>query len=365
MSEAIVAFDESGNSGGNLLDGSQPVFVLASVHLSGDSVKAILNGNPRELKFARLNRNVRGRRQIIEVLNSPLLTTETFLISGFHKPFMAITKLVDLLVEPLFYARGIDLYERGGNLAMANLFHFTMPVYIGKKRFERLRSAFVQMVRNPSNMAIDRFYKILRTAYERLEHEEFEADLAMLLATRPVAEAYRKDFDTSDLDPAIPSFVEHASEWTARLGTTFRIIHDVSKPLLQEQIVLEAMMSTDESPKEIGYDRRKMAFPFRASGIEFQDSAVFPAIQIADIIASSTAYCLRSSFHKRSDRFVDELLSTAVLAGTFRPLWPQLKVTPHDLSTDVIGGIDANSYVGNYVSKRLGGIPPKGQRRKP
>src|SRR5207249_11198249 len=106
---------------GNLLDPDQPVFVLASVQLSSSSATALIGSRPHELKFANLKRSQTGQRRIIELLDSSVLTEDRVILSGFHKPFMAVTKLVDLLVEPLFYAKGIDLYERGGNLAMANM----------------------------------------------------------------------------------------------------------------------------------------------------------------------------------------------------------------------------------------------------
>ena len=360
----VVAFDESGNTGGNLLDPNQPVFALASVHLSKEAAEALVVPGHQELKFVDLKRNRSGRQKIIELLDSPVLGEDTVLVSGIHKPFMVITKLVDLLVEPLLHAKGLDLYERGGNLAMANLLYFTFPTFIGRERFEALRTAFVDMVRRPSTVTIDRFYGILAGAYDQLEHNDFKGMLVMLLATRPIAQAYCENWDGSDLDPAIPAFVEHASIWTGRLATAFSIVHDVSKALAQEQLILEAMMSAKTEPREIGYDRRKMVFPILASGIDFPDSAEVPAIQIADIIASSAAYCLRVAFQDDQDPFVDLLLKTRVLSGYFRPLWPELKVTPQELGTEEVGGIDANDFIGDYVAGKLGEIPPKVQRRK-
>src|SRR5947208_417377 len=135
----LIAFDEAGNSGGNLLDPEQPVFVLASVHLENNRALELASPDGTELKFGTLKRSERGQRRIIELLNSPDLDGDSVLIASFHKPFMVITKLVDLLVEPLRYAGGIDLYERGANLALANLFHFTMPTFLGSQRFEALR----------------------------------------------------------------------------------------------------------------------------------------------------------------------------------------------------------------------------------
>jgi len=364
MAIPLVAFDESGNSGANLLDSEQPVFVLASVHLSDDATKELVGVDGKELKFARLKRSKQGRKRIVDILNSPSLGPEQVLVSGIHKPFMVITKMVDLLVEPLTHTGGIDLYARGANLGLANMWHFVMPVCIGRKRFEALKVAFVNMVRTPMYRNIDQFYSIVSDAIVHVSLADFVNDLAMLLATRRIAESYMNDWDSSDLDPAIPAFADHASMWTATLSTEFVIAHDESKPLVQQQVILEAMMSTKEETVVIGYDRRKKVFPVRANGIEFRNSSECPQIQVADIVAGAVAHSLRQAFHTKHDSFADELLSTRTLGGFFHPLWPEPKFTPEELGTDVVGGIDANDYVGQYIACKLGGIPPKGKRKK-
>lgn len=364
MIDMVVAFDEAGNSGGNLIDDEQPAFVLASVCLPELEAADLLGTAPREYKFASLKRSAAGRASILRLLDSPSLIEERYLISGFHKPFMAVTKMVDLLVEPLAHRDGVDLYDQGANLAFSNMLYFCLPTFLGHKVFRMMTERFVAMVREPSHRTIQKFYGLLDTAYRKHRKEEFATDIAVLLATRVVAEAYRERWDGSDLDPAIPAFVEHASVWTARLSSPFRIVHDASKPIANEQIVLEAMMSTSEKRQEIGYDRRKLTFPIAAREIELEDSATWPQLQIADIIASSAAYCLRAAIKGETSDFCQALLQTRVLSGSFRPVWPEMKVTPAELGTAGTGGIDAVDHIGEYVSKRLGDIPPKGRRRK-
>lgn len=359
-----VAFDEAGHSGGNLLDPEQPVFVLASARLSENEAVELLGSPGKELKFATLKRSKRGMEIILRILDSPLLSEDRFLISAFHKPFMIVTKIVDLLVEPLAHRDGVDLYERGANIAMANVFFFCLPVFLGRDTFETLCARFVGMVRAPSSKTVNAFYALIEEAYHAHRHEEFAADLVLLLATRRIAEEYIEDCDSSDLDPSIPAFFEHASVWTGRLGSSFTIVHDQSKAIANQQVVLEAVMSTTEEPAAIGYDRRKMIFPISAVGIVFRDSKECPPLQVADLLASSAAYCLREAERLHRDEFAAQLLQTQALSAPLLPLWPELKVSPEELGTAEVGGIDANNFIGEYVSKRLGGFPPKGMRRK-
>jgi len=277
---------------------------------------------------------------------------------------MVVTKIVDLLVEPLAHRDGIDLYQQGANLAMANYFYFALPHYLGKGEWEKLTIAFVEMVRSPNQERVERFYRIIRKAYRRTRNRSIRLDLGMLLATQQIADSCLNQWDGSHLDPAIPAFVEHAAVWTERIDSAFQIVHDESKPIAQEQIILEAMMSPHDERVTIGYDRRKMKFPIRAVGIQFRESKECVEIQVADIIASAAAYYLREACRGKLGSFAKELLATRTLESGFHPLWPEPKVTPEELGTEEIGGINAEDYMGEYVARRLGEISEKGSRRK-
>ena len=108
-----VAFDESGNTGADLPNQQQPVFALASTCLSHEQASLILQPlrtpQSREIKFSRLRRTKGGRRRIIELLSCSSLDPENTITTLFHKKYMIVTKVVDLLVENLAYEDGIDL----------------------------------------------------------------------------------------------------------------------------------------------------------------------------------------------------------------------------------------------------------------
>ncbi|HEY5956548.1 MAG TPA: DUF3800 domain-containing protein [Polyangiaceae bacterium] len=358
-----VAFDEAGNTGANLLDATQPVFVLASVLLTEEV--AALASLERELKFATLRRSASGRRAVLDILNHNALRSEHCVVSGIHKKFMAVMKIVDLLFEPLAYAGGLDLYERGANLAMANLLYTTLPTFVGEALCETLVRDFVAMAREPDRRNVDQFFEAVRNAYEAASPDNLKHELGALMASRAVVEGAPEAFNANAMDPAFPSFVMHASEWTGRLDTPFDIVHDSSKLIEGEQLILEAMMSVSDTPRLMGYDRRKMHFPLRATGITLRDSRSEPSIQVADIVASSCAYMMRSQLLSDGDPFVGELLGTRLFQGTWLPVWPSPEVTPQGLGTEEPAPeSDPHNHVGNYVSARLGGIPPVGQRRK-
>lgn len=111
-----VGFDESGNTGPNLLDPEQPLYVLAAVQLDEDDAKEIVAahlGQARELRYGQLVKRPFGRRKILEVLNDGRLTAENARVTPVHKEFMVAAKLFDQLMEPSMYERGYDVYDRG------------------------------------------------------------------------------------------------------------------------------------------------------------------------------------------------------------------------------------------------------------
>src|SRR6266849_8025878 len=98
----LVAFDEAGNTGQNLLDPQQPVFVVASVRVADQAaeeiVERITRGGATEGKFSRLRRSPRGRLAILDALKHPSLVPNNARMSVYHKRFMVTTKIVDMLV---------------------------------------------------------------------------------------------------------------------------------------------------------------------------------------------------------------------------------------------------------------------------
>src|SRR6266516_1286949 len=136
----LVAFDEAGNTGQNLLDPEQPVFVAAAVRVpheaAAEIVQRITRGHVGEGKFSKLRRSHRGRMTILDALKHPSLVPENVRLSAYHKRFMVTTKIVDMLVEPLYYRSGIDFYKGGQNLAFANMMHALTGVFCGQEEFD-------------------------------------------------------------------------------------------------------------------------------------------------------------------------------------------------------------------------------------
>lgn len=357
MAQHKIAFDESGNTGANLLDAAQPVFTLASVNVSVEEAADIVRTTSRnsdEMHFVKLRRSARGRSRIMAVLRSDVLCPDRCRLSAYHKPFMITTKIVDLLIEPMAHEDGMDLYERGANIAMSNMWHTVAPVFIGEDRFRELQSLFVNFVCQQTWRSVMKFYRYVDRLFGEFEGHKFQREIGLLLAaTQRIGWKHYAHLGDSYLDPAFPAFFDLGCYWSGMLGEVFDIVHDSSHIIEKEQDRLELLMSPDLPTEVIGYDRRKQAFPIKATGIQFVDSALHPQVQVADIVAGAAAYALKKVALAQVDQFARDILESPLFVdGDHNVVWPSKIVSPAELGTDEVGGIDAVAHITDFIEKR-------------
>ena len=146
-----VAFDESGNTGADLLNDQQAVFVLASSNLTqleADRLLKIVHAHQtKEAKFTALKKSNSGKKRIIEFVKQSIPYQKRIKITFYHKRYMVITKIVDIIIETMLKADGIDLYKDGANIAMSNMHYYCMDSFCGKERADEMYKSFVKMVR--------------------------------------------------------------------------------------------------------------------------------------------------------------------------------------------------------------------------
>ena len=332
-----VVFDETGNTGQNLLDPDQSVFALASLCMDDDTVARLLAlatpPGAKEAKFSRLRQSTPGQRRILEVLRDPAISDTTTKLSVYHKRFMVTTKIADLLVEPLVHARGGDFYAEGQNIAFANMLHAVTPVFCGRDHHNRMLTCFVAMVRDPRHETIDAFYMQIDAMMRDSVDREFISTLDLLRQSRIVIDQLVNIGDVTALDPAIPSFVDLASQWTYQLGVPFDVVHDASKPLQHLEDRLRRLISL--SNQSVVYENRGVGsqLPLLATGIEFVDSFSVPAIQLADLVAGATGVMFRAYARGGRDRFAEQISASRLGELAIAPVWPTMAVTPDELGT--------------------------------
>jgi uncharacterized protein DUF3800 len=352
-----IAFDEAGNTGADLLNSEQPVFSLASVSLAHTEAKQLISTirthQTGELKFSRLKRSESGRRRIREFLASPVLSSENVALSLVHKRFMAVSKIVDLLIEPIAHREGLSFYKRGFNISYCNILHICLPVYFGSENVNRLLAAFIDMFRLRTPGSVNAFYSIARDLFQQHSNEEIAGLFAPIVASETLIEEILAHNDKLSLDPAIPGFFQQCALWGERLAGPFRLVHDESKPIFQDKEVLEGFMAPEEEGQRIGYDRRTILFPLRAEGIRFARSQDDPRLQVADLIASAAAsWAAGYITPTHQTPLAQDLESARIDRFLVEGLLPSTAITPAELGTEHDGGVDALAHMTDFLSKR-------------
>ncbi|MEH0542310.1 DUF3800 domain-containing protein [Streptomyces sp. NBC_00704] len=288
MERPVVYVDESANSGQNLLDPHQPVFTVAGVHLPDylaasivDEVRGQLPRNLREPKYTSLAGSSGGRKALMNAFaRLPEGSVRTYLV---HKRFMVMTKMVDVIVEPMAHRDGYNLYEGKETLALANMLHLAGPVMGDADAYDRMLQAFVNWVRQKATT--DELYAAIAALKTSVQSQQFAEYVEVLEYGRPVADETAAEIASQghrdELDPAIPSLYCLATTFGQTLGK-FRLVHDASKVVDRNTTRLHTVHFLPD-PARPG----EFMNPFMG-GIEFADSKDHPQLQVADWAAGAT-----------------------------------------------------------------------------
>ena len=247
-----VFFDESGNTGQNLLDAVDPVFVLSSCRFEAAEEAALLQRfagrQGPEVKFSRLRKREAGRRMILDFVEAGEVNASTVAAYVVNKPFMVVTKYCDIVIEPTFKSIGMDFYARGLNIATANLLAMVMPVYLNARTWQDFLAAFVRVIRERTRAAFSDFQRLAALIHSHLDsaQPDLASHIGAALLLNP-DELLPMGSET-ELDPLVPSYHLLADHWGKRLVERFEMVVDRSKVLAKEQALLMKFSSADVSP---------------------------------------------------------------------------------------------------------------------
>ncbi|MBL6752426.1 MAG: DUF3800 domain-containing protein [Nevskia sp.] len=319
-------FDESGNTGTDLLNPDQPVFALASTSLGRDASEELIGPlrqtNQVEAKYSKLKGTRKGRKALLAFANSPLLTEDSCIFMQADKLYYLITHLVDKIIEPVMHDTNFDLYAGDGHVALTNLFFYTGDFAFPNGHWLRLQKATLQVLRQ---LSPDSFENFRRTVNAALPHIPDSFDIFRTMLTMGAALIYESlqiFRGTNSFDPAVDIFIAIVNLWMQRHTGDLQIIHDRSKPLRHSEKLLRAMM-TKIPARVVGYGNRKTELPLRVSELHFADSQSLPQLQVADVLAGMSIDCLLGWSGKRpSNEFHEEMKGSPIAKWGVRGMLP-------------------------------------------
>ncbi|NAY90935.1 DUF3800 domain-containing protein [Muricauda sp. JGD-17] len=344
---STIYFDESGNTGQDMLNQDQKVFVLASVNYLVEHQQKIKEffGVDGEIHFKSLKKSGAGRRKILSFLNSKWIHEQYVILYYVNKEFATCGQIVDLLAEIVLHHKGYDIYINGRHIAFTNHLFYFGNFFWNKQLFKKFLESFVEMVRTKDATAIKNFYILVEELYSQIEEKEI---------LKPIKESKRhideiiEAIDRFTIDVTFSTFLVLCDKWSKRLGKKIDVRFDRSKQLEHYNLYIEKTLELSNTTKkkiEIGYDNRTMTFPHQINSVELVNSVNEFGVQCADLIASSLAFAYNNEegrFEKFSKQIKDSRLFELSNAQS---IWPTDDVSPEALGMSQGKGINPLDFL--------------------
>lgn len=285
-----IFFDESGNTGSDLLNKDQPLFSLASTCLEDVTAQQLVDPLKRqgqkEAKYSKLKNSASGQAALIEFLSCPELRLSTAKFTLADKRYYLITHLVDKLIEPTLHESGLDLYAKDGHVGLVNVWYYAGKTIFPNRHWDKVLSAFEHAVRCPTNGAFLDFDATLMRAFRLTPYDSRDLATGLLMAKGRLEEFIGCYRGGVVFDPAPDLFTAMIHKWMDDYPEKFAVTHDKSKPLARNEAFFRALI-VDAPPRFIGYGDRQVELPLRVNKFSFADSRDHAQLQVADIVAGA------------------------------------------------------------------------------
>lgn len=360
LQSSKIFFDEAGNTGDNLLDKDQPIYVLSSNDYSDAEIQQILTpldiAKCDELHFKSLKKYTKYRNAIIDIFNHDLITSEHIKYSYVNKKYGLICNIIDKIIEPMFYDLGFNMYKKGLNLTYANGLYIAGTYHCDKDLFNRFLIDFQSLIRERTMSNIDEFYKTV-DEFLLLENEIIADIFSCIAASKPKIIDFIDGYDKYSMDFSVSIFAVLCDCWGKQINRKFEVLHDNSKQIEHWKDHIKSMSNNNIKRTEVGYDYRKSTYPLLIRSLTLVDSVVHKQIQFADLVSSAISYCAKVRFidKNKHDDFVNKMFTSKLANVASWPIMPSTKITPEELGTEDDQGVDAVDFaalvIGNHFGK--------------
>ncbi|MCA3013836.1 MAG: DUF3800 domain-containing protein [Myxococcaceae bacterium] len=348
-----IFMDECGYTGEDLLNPDQPVFVLGTLNFSEEEAVALKNRffsdiQAAELKHASMPKRSAQRRMVTNFLRHLAVDQPGRALAYIaNKKFTLVCWLVDSLVETPMHERGFNLYERGGNIALANLIHAALPFMNGDELLRR----FQKLIREKSADAYVSLFRFL--AEEQRKAPAEIGELLSLIGTFDHVYGSRalEEVQGFSLTFGVSAALELMASWRAVTPGEMVLVHDRSSEMRKASELWSLVVDPSVAPAVVGYDRRKTQFPIAVKETRFEDSKSFAGLQLADVFAGAMTYWARFASDPAHE-YGKALREVVPMEFICDGLVPSDAVTPEELGTD---SVNAGDPIEHTMSILLGG----------
>jgi len=341
--EITIYFDESGYTGEKLLEEDQPTFSYASVCIDSDKAEEIVskiiskykiqNG---ELKAVKLIRRERGKKAILEILEA---VKDNIKISVSDKKYALAGQIFEYIFEPILASKNSIFYNLNFHKFIANSLYlcFITDDIFAKELFLK----FEKLMRNKTLEDLEAIISILDTIDEKSESFEFVKNIIEFIKIHKI-EIYEeiKDLKKWTIDLSITSLHSLFSSWGENKDKLVAYC-DNSKPIGEQKNIFNSMIDRDG---EIIYsilktdEGKQIPLTYNLKSIELVDSKIYKGVQLADVVATASAYSFQMFKDNNSDfnKKLQEILLPNIVYGSIFPNFDYINLEKKEVQLNAI-----------------------------
>ncbi len=278
-----VYIDESGYTGTDLLNHTQPFQGASAISISESEANDLINKyfptiKSHELKYRNLARRTNNWNNLLN-LQKDLLENFICITSVCNKKYLLILQFLDYAAEPFYHDQGVNFYKDGCNYSLASLLYFTGDTLLEGKNFSEVLSLFQYAINSKSDVSITALIEKIKNINWRNLPEAFGP---LALETPSCISAIKNKFVSSD--GAYGILISLISSLEKVINNNYIIVHDKSKNLEKYNVTLDKMIN---HKREISFKTTELTsikFPLKLSAVSQIDSKDSVGVQLADVL---------------------------------------------------------------------------------
>lgn len=293
----IIACDESGAEGENITRSKHPAFVHASVRLDPVRAAEIMAGVRRlapsqaeEYKSQQILRPSAAARSAVSwLLTGSGLSGDDVSVLLVDKEYFVVSKVVDLFIEEMAHAVGIDLYRNGRARTWALTLRREGPRAFPSTEWQMFLDTFNSFMRTHhrrgGRATLEQFFGAVDRLRLRSTGRDVDEIIGLLWATKEHAYFSQQQIDEGvgalpTLDPLFAALGQTIRSWYDRDPRPVHLVHDEQKSLLHERMEMLAWALSNPLP-----ELRHIMLPVPVVAVEQVDSRRDSRVQVADLFA--------------------------------------------------------------------------------
>ena len=230
-----------------------------------------------------------GRNALAWLLSADGALVEHACAYAVDKDYFIVGKVVDLLVEEVTHAAGVDTYKNGQARSFALTLHRQGRRALGTSDWSALLTGFNSLMRarqrKGAKTTVDEFFAIVDRVRLRSKRRDVDDVLDLLWRARTHADDFQERLaDVPDqlpsLDPLIASIPQTARSWQDKTGRPVRLVHDRQAVLTPVRVAM-LIHALAHPFAEFAW----IVPPVHVTAIDQVDSKDDPRVQAADLLA--------------------------------------------------------------------------------